>query len=88
LPGTAGLLAVAILPVAAGLTGRSYLQAISFDRGFDRAILIAAAVCALGGLCAAAFIRNERCVQDDGLSCPLDAPPLRRLTRARGAVRL
>jgi EmrB/QacA subfamily drug resistance transporter len=54
----AGLIAVAVLPVAAGLTGSVYLHPAALADGFHRAVLIAAAVCAAGGLLAAATIRN------------------------------
>jgi hypothetical protein len=54
----ASLIAVAVLPVAAGLTGNIYLHADALAGGFRRAVLIAAAVCAAGGLLAAAMIRN------------------------------
>ena len=55
---TAGLIAVAVLPAAAGLTGRAYLHPAMFNHGFHTAMLIAAAICASGGLLAAAMIRN------------------------------
>jgi EmrB/QacA subfamily drug resistance transporter len=46
---TAGLIAVAVLPVAAGITGTAYLDPVRLDRGFTTALLIAAALCAAGG---------------------------------------
>jgi predicted MFS family arabinose efflux permease len=55
----AGLLAVATLPAAAGIGGR----AGSLRDGFDRAILIAAVLCALGGLVSAWTIRAGRPVR-------------------------
>ena len=55
---TAGLIAVAVLPAAAGLTGTAYLQAARFSAGFDTASLISAAVCLAGGVLAAVIIRN------------------------------
>jgi EmrB/QacA subfamily drug resistance transporter len=54
----ASLIAVAVLPVAAGLTGSIYLHPDALASGFRRAVLIAAAVCAAGGILAAATIRN------------------------------
>jgi EmrB/QacA subfamily drug resistance transporter len=75
---TAGLIAVAVLPVAAGLTGTAYLQAARFSAGFDTASLISAAVCLAGGVLAAVIIRNPR--PEGGpapmrlLHCALDAP--------------
>jgi EmrB/QacA subfamily drug resistance transporter len=53
-----GLIAVAVLPAAAGLTGESYLHRELFSAGFGRACLISAGLCVLGGLLAAATIRN------------------------------
>lgn len=49
----AGLLAVALLPVVAGV------EAASFTDGFRRATWISAALCALGGLASWATIRGE-----------------------------
>jgi len=81
---TAGLIAVAVLPVAAGITGRAYLDPVRLDHGFTVAILIAAAMCAAGGLLAAATIRNpakadrRHVLVSTGSHCALDGPPLRR----------
>jgi hypothetical protein len=55
----AGLFAVAVLPVAAGLTGSAYLHPATFAHGFRVATTIAAAICATGGVLAALTIRNE-----------------------------
>ncbi|CAJ61015.1 MULTISPECIES: MFS transporter [Frankia] len=54
----AGLIAVAVLPAAAGITGASYLRPAEFSRGFHTAVLLAAGLCALGGVIAALTIRN------------------------------
>ncbi|MCU1491406.1 MAG: putative transrane efflux protein, partial [Acidimicrobiaceae bacterium] len=53
-----GLIAVAVLPVAAGITGNSYLHPFALARGFHLAVLMAAAFCLLGSLVAALGIRN------------------------------
>jgi EmrB/QacA subfamily drug resistance transporter len=96
----ASLIAVAVLPVAAGITGDVYLHPAALTRGFHNAVLIAAVVAAGGGLLAAATIRNpsrpaeppaaaappagELCY----LHCALDAPPLRTQARTgEGRVR-
>jgi EmrB/QacA subfamily drug resistance transporter len=55
-----GLIAVAVLPPVAGITGASYLDAGQFAHGFRMAVFIAAAVCAGGGLLAATLIRNPQ----------------------------
>ena len=57
---TGSLIAVAILPVLAGITGDSYLHPEELTSEFDKAVLIAAAVSAAGGVLAFATIRNPR----------------------------
>jgi EmrB/QacA subfamily drug resistance transporter len=54
----AGLIAVTVLPLLAGLTGAAALQAHHFAVGFRTATVIAGCTCAAGGLLAAATIRN------------------------------
>ncbi len=84
----AGLLAVAILPAAAGITGASYLHPSQFSEGFRTAVLMAAGLCAFGGVLAALTIRNlarpvppptqaEPAWEKHASHCALDAPPLR-----------
>lgn len=53
---TAGLLAVAVLPLAAGLAERTFRDVAAFDHGFDRAMAWCAVLLALGGLLSAALI--------------------------------
>jgi EmrB/QacA subfamily drug resistance transporter len=86
----AGLLAVAILPVAAGISGAGALDPARFDDGFRIAVLLAAALCAAGALISWFGIRNptpaptlaepELAPAQDPhyLHCPVTAPPLRR----------
>jgi len=85
----ASLIAVAILPVLAGITGDSYLHPAELTDGFHKAVMIAAVVSAAGGVLAFATIRNPRpaVVPSQGppadrdslecMHCGLDAPPLR-----------
>ena len=79
----AGLIAVALLPAAGGITAEVYRHATEFAAGFHRASLIAAALCAAGGVLAAVTIRNparERPAAEGEQSlvqCALDAPPQR-----------
>ena len=84
---TGSLIAVAVLPALAGITGEAYLHPAELTQGFHTAVLIGAAVAAAGGILAAATIRNPprqakpaappgREVAGPALSCPLDAPPL------------
>ncbi len=55
----AGLLAVAVLPLAAGLGGDDYMQPEVFARGFRVAALLASGLLAAGGLLAAIAIRGR-----------------------------
>jgi EmrB/QacA subfamily drug resistance transporter len=77
----AGLIAVAVLPAAAGITGDSYLHPALLAHGFRNAVLIAAVFCAAGGVLAALTIRNPSRQPEPGRSqdhsCGLEAPPLR-----------
>jgi MFS family permease len=79
----AGLIAVAVLPAAAGLGGASYLHPAQFSAGFHTAALISAALCVVAGVLAAVTIRNPARVpeaveaQPRALHCGLDAPPQR-----------
>jgi MFS family permease len=54
----AGLIAVTVLPLLAGLTGAAALQPHHFADGFRVASIIAGCTCAAGGLLAAATIRD------------------------------
>jgi EmrB/QacA subfamily drug resistance transporter len=78
----AGLIAVAILPAAAGLTGAAYLHRAQFSAGFHKASLITAGLCILAGGLAAVTIRNPSRAEPQAaeagaqvLHCGLDAPP-------------
>ena len=84
----ASLIAVAVLPVAAGITGDVYLHPAALLSGFHTAVLISAAVSAAGGVLAFLTIRNPARPDPSAapspveeslncLSCALDAPPLR-----------
>jgi EmrB/QacA subfamily drug resistance transporter len=77
----AGLLAVAILPAAAGLTGSSYLHPHEFSAGFRTASFISGGLCLLAGALAAFTIRNPGRAEAPAAEpvspfhCGLDAPP-------------
>jgi EmrB/QacA subfamily drug resistance transporter len=75
---TAGLLAVALLPPLAGLTGDVYRDPGAFADGFRTAVLIGAGLLVLGGLLAAVGIRNDVGTPDTEhcFSCPVDGPRL------------
>ena len=77
-----GLLAVAILPALAGITGSAYLDPDALAAGFRTAVLISGGLCAAGGLLAAVTITNpasehrDAAIPEQCLHCGLDAPPL------------
>lgn len=80
---TAGLVAVAVLPAAAGITASAYLHPAALDSGFRTAMYISAGMCAAGGLLAGATIRGGRPVLGvpaprvpHHAHCALDATPL------------
>ncbi|MFD0482736.1 hypothetical protein ACFQ46_09045 [Kineococcus sp. GCM10028916] len=79
---TAGLVAVAVLPAAAGISGDDYLRPAALLGGFHAAVVIAAIVCAAGGVLAALTLRTgtdrSEAPAPHEMSCALDAPPLRR----------
>jgi EmrB/QacA subfamily drug resistance transporter len=75
----AGLLAVAVLPLLAGITGGSALLPQHFAAGFKTAVLIAGCTCAAGGILAAATIRNDvprRGHELRRFHCAVDGAPL------------
>jgi MFS family permease len=78
---TASLIAVAVLPAVAGITGSSYAHPQELADGFRTAMFVAAAVCAAGGVLAAFTIRDTPLGSQDNACqdshCALDAPPLR-----------
>jgi EmrB/QacA subfamily drug resistance transporter len=79
-----GLLAVAVLPALAGITGTAYLHPDALAAGFRTAVLISAALCAAGGLLAAVTITNPTRAprpaaagpHPECMHCGLEAPPL------------
>ena len=64
----AGLLAVAVLPVVAGLSGDDYRPPAAFQSGFRTALLLAAGLLVLGAVIAAAL------VSDAGARTPAQLP--------------
>jgi EmrB/QacA subfamily drug resistance transporter len=75
----AGLIAVAVLPAAAGLSGSSYLHPAEFSAGFRMAMFVSAGLCIVGGIYAGLTIRNpakpEKAPEPAVMHCCLDAPP-------------
>jgi EmrB/QacA subfamily drug resistance transporter len=88
----AGLIAVAVLPALAGITGTAYLDPAQFSAGFHTASLISAGVCVLGGALAAVTIRNPRPTVPAPPAamhyrhCGIDAPPARPASSAAHAT--
>jgi MFS family permease len=85
----AGLIAVAVLPFAAGIAGTSALSPREFAPGFRTAMVIAGIVCAAGGMLAAALIRNPSRPKSSPPSssgrwqCALDGSPIEPVAASR-----
>jgi len=75
----AALIAVAVLPAAAGITGDAYLEPATFNSGFHTASMICAVLCVLAGGLAAVTIGNghARRQRIHPPHAALDAPPPR-----------
>jgi EmrB/QacA subfamily drug resistance transporter len=75
---TAGLMAVALLPVVVGITPETYAHPDAFSAAFHRAVVVTAGLCVLGGLLSLAGIRNpNQPVADTPNQCPISGPQLR-----------
>jgi hypothetical protein len=72
---TAGLLAVAVLPFLAGITGDAYLNPTELAAGFQTAMHISAVLCVGGGVLAAVTIRNPKVAVVAAPDCPEVAGP-------------
>lgn len=75
----AGLLAVAVLPALAGLSGADYQRPAVFDAGFTVVLWICAGLLAAGGLTAALTIDrrlDHPVAEDQHTHCAVAAPPL------------
>ncbi|BDO41153.1 MFS transporter [Cellulomonas sp. NTE-D12] len=80
---TGGLLAIAVLPALAGISGADYTNPASFHEGFRVAMAICAGLLIVGGATAALTIRNPRAgatppapVAHERYSCAVDGPPI------------
>jgi len=96
----AGLLAVALLPPLAGLSGEDFENGAALAEGFRTAMFIAAGLVTLGALVAWTMIRSD-VLEDDGAgldaaavpdeshhrNCAVGGAPLRPGRRHRRAVR-
>jgi EmrB/QacA subfamily drug resistance transporter len=56
----AGLLAVAVIPGLAGITGDAYADPVALDAGFRTSVLISAALVVLAAVVSFAFVRQSR----------------------------
>ncbi|GAA2608976.1 MFS transporter [Dactylosporangium fulvum] len=78
----AGLIAVAVLPAIAGITGTAYHHPDRLSTGFHHAVLISALLCVAAGLVAAVTIRNPEKPAPAAPEaaprrhCAVDGPPL------------
>ncbi|MGR8009280.1 MFS transporter [Streptomyces hypolithicus] len=75
----AGLIAVAALPLLAGMGPEAYRSAAEFGGTFRRAMPMCAGVLVLGSVIAWLTVRSPRpggCVPEGRVNCPLSAPPL------------
>jgi EmrB/QacA subfamily drug resistance transporter len=84
----AGLIAVAVIPLAAGISGDDYQIPAAFDDGFETGVMICAAVCAAGGVLALVTIRRpdeavggpapaHSCLNGPPPEVPLESPAAR-----------
>jgi len=77
----AGLLAVAVLPLIAGVTGDHYQHPAAFNAGFRVAMVVCAALLVLGSAIAALTIRNPAVMAEAALPqrrrhCGIEGPPV------------
>jgi EmrB/QacA subfamily drug resistance transporter len=84
----AGLLAIAVLPLVAGLSGESYADPASLEPAFRMVMWVCVALLLTGGLLAAVFVRRPEQVSGQAGArpapepeharryCPVDGPPL------------
>jgi hypothetical protein len=87
----AGLLAVAVVPVAAGIGGADYTDPEAFAAGFRTAMLLCAGLLVAGSLIAVLCIRGPlptgpRIRVEESPHCPVAGPPVHPRTTA-GAPR-
>jgi EmrB/QacA subfamily drug resistance transporter len=82
----AGLIAVAIIPLTAGVTGDAYRDPALFTVGFRIGVVQTALLTIIGGVIAWLTIRNPSpppsSQRDHSAYCPIDAPPLRTRSNA------
>ncbi|MEI8408129.1 MULTISPECIES: MFS transporter [unclassified Kribbella] len=75
---SAQLMAVAAIPIAAGITGDSYRDPVAFSEGFGNALWISAALAVAGGVLAWVTLGDRRTkptLVHHHTHCALEAPP-------------
>jgi predicted MFS family arabinose efflux permease len=78
----AGLLAVAVLPLVAGLSGDAYHRPELLEPAYRTAMWWCAGLLTVGGVLASVFVRTPAGVQPAvRRSCPIDGPPLHQCPR-------
>jgi EmrB/QacA subfamily drug resistance transporter len=91
----AGLLAVAGLPAAVGLSGAALHSAGQLNHGFHEAMVICASLIVLAAVLSALLVSNDVLQPSDGhparepecqTNCPVGAPPLEPVVRVRDAT--
>jgi MFS family permease len=87
----AGLLAVAVLPLIAGITGDDYQHPAAFSAGFRVAMVVCAVLLVLGSVIAALTIRNPAVVEQPvplqrRRHCGIDGPPVEVEAASAGAA--
>jgi len=88
---TAGLLAIAVLPLAVGLGDESYRDPVLFDDAFERGVLLAALVLVCGSALSALLVGgrepHEPRPEERRFSCQVDGPTLQPEEATPGADR-
>lgn len=67
---TAGLLAVALLPVVTGMSANGFDDPAELEPAYRTAMWVCAGLLALGGLLAAAFVRRPADLEEHHVDCP------------------
>jgi len=82
---TAGLLSVAVLPAAAGLSGAAYADPVAMTDGWQMAMWLCAVLCVVGGV-VALWVRNDVLEPPVLEPAPVETPPIPAAVPARKAT--
>lgn len=73
----AGLLSLAVVPAAVGLTGAAYRDPVTFGHGFRLAMYSAAGLMAIGAVLSWVTVSSRPCAAPPGrIACPVSSPQL------------